>query len=108
MGFRDSTIETMSTGKATIVLIHGLWMSPHSWSGWIERYSAAGHTVLAPACPGVSELDEELDHGKVPADIRPDGLQAVRGPTASDGGVGRLGRRGRLRVDVDSGTQRIV
>jgi hypothetical protein len=38
--------------------------------GWIERYSAAGHTVHAPAWPGVSEIDEELGHGKVPADIR--------------------------------------
>jgi pimeloyl-ACP methyl ester carboxylesterase len=60
----------MSTGKAPIVLIHGLWMSPHSWSGWIERYRAAGHTVHAPAWTGVSGLDEELDHAKVPADIR--------------------------------------
>jgi len=44
-------------------------MSPHSWRGWIERYSAAGHTVHAPAWPGVSELEEELDHNKAPADI---------------------------------------
>lgn len=59
----------MATGNAPIVLIHGLWMSPHSWSGWIERYSAAGHVVHAPAWPGVSTLDEELDHTKAPADI---------------------------------------
>jgi pimeloyl-ACP methyl ester carboxylesterase len=44
-------------------------MPPHSWSGWIERYNAAGHTVHAPAWPGVSELDEQLDHCKAPADI---------------------------------------
>jgi pimeloyl-ACP methyl ester carboxylesterase len=60
----------MSTGKAPIVLIHGLWMSPHSWSGWIERYSAAGHTVHAPAWPGVSKFYEDLDHAKAPSDIR--------------------------------------
>ncbi len=60
----------MATDKAPIVLIHGLWMTPHSWRGWIERYSAAGHTVHAPAWPGVSPLDEELDHTKAPADIR--------------------------------------
>jgi pimeloyl-ACP methyl ester carboxylesterase len=59
----------MTTDKAPIVLIHGLWMSPHSWRGWIERYSAAGHQVHAPAWPGVSELGEELDHNKAPADI---------------------------------------
>ena len=45
-------------------------MPPHSWRGWIERYSAAGHTVHAPAWPGVSELDEDLVHTKAPADIR--------------------------------------
>lgn len=45
-------------------------MPPHSWSGWIERYSAAGHTVDAPAWPGVSERNEELDHSKAPADIQ--------------------------------------
>src|SRR5689334_25439549 len=59
----------MATDKAPIVLIHGLWMPPHSWRDWIERYSAAGHTVYAPAWPGVSELDEELDHAKAPAHI---------------------------------------
>jgi pimeloyl-ACP methyl ester carboxylesterase len=60
----------MPADKTPIVLIHGLWMSPHSWSGWIERYTAAGHTVHAPAWPGVSALDEELEHAKAPADIR--------------------------------------
>lgn len=60
----------MPSDKTPIVLIHGLWMPPHSWSGWIERYTAAGHTVHAPAWPGVSELDEELDLSKAPADIR--------------------------------------
>jgi len=59
----------MATDTAPIVLIHGLWMSPHSWRGWIDRYGAAGHAVHAPAWPGVSELDEELDHTKAPADI---------------------------------------
>jgi pimeloyl-ACP methyl ester carboxylesterase len=62
----------MTDDKAPIVLIHGLWMPPHSWRGWIERYSEAGHTVHAPAWPGVSELGEELDHNKAPADIRID------------------------------------
>lgn len=57
----------MSNG--TIVLIHGLWMTPHSWQPWIDRFTAAGYEVLAPAWPGVSELDEPLDHDKAPAGI---------------------------------------
>ncbi|WP_258723231.1 alpha/beta hydrolase [Cellulomonas sp. NS3] len=36
----------------TIVLVHGLWMTPRSWRGWKDRYEAAGHTVLTPAYPG--------------------------------------------------------
>ena len=40
---------------ATIVLIHGLWMTPASWQEWAERYRAAGHTVIAPGWPGVDD-----------------------------------------------------
>jgi pimeloyl-ACP methyl ester carboxylesterase len=37
----------------TVVLIHGLWMTPLSWEHWIERYSRRGYRVLAPAWPGI-------------------------------------------------------
>lgn len=37
----------------TIVLIHGLWMTPRSWEGWIDRYQKAGYRVIAPAWPGL-------------------------------------------------------
>lgn len=47
----------------TIVLIHGLWMTPRSWDPWEERYSNRGYRVLAPAWPG---LDRDV------ADIRRD------------------------------------
>jgi alpha-beta hydrolase superfamily lysophospholipase len=40
----------------TIVLIHGLWMTPLSWEQWIDRYSDRGFRVLAPAWPGM-EVD---------------------------------------------------
>ncbi len=36
----------------TIVLVHGLWMTPRSWEHWIEYYEKKGYTVLAPAYPG--------------------------------------------------------
>jgi pimeloyl-ACP methyl ester carboxylesterase len=42
----------------TIVLIHGLWMTPRSWEHWVERYTAAGYRVIAPAWPG---LEGEVD-----------------------------------------------
>jgi pimeloyl-ACP methyl ester carboxylesterase len=36
----------------TVVLVHGLWMTPRSWEGWIAHYEAKGLTVLAPGYPG--------------------------------------------------------
>ena len=36
----------------TVVLIHGLWMTPRSWEHWVQHYQASGLTVLTPAYPG--------------------------------------------------------
>lgn len=44
----------------TIVLVHGLWMTPLSWEHWIERYTARGYRVLAPAWPGMDGDIEQL------------------------------------------------
>jgi pimeloyl-ACP methyl ester carboxylesterase len=55
----------------TIVLIHGLWMTPRSWEHWIERYTGRGHTVLAPSWPGMEAENEELLRDPTPiADVR--------------------------------------
>jgi pimeloyl-ACP methyl ester carboxylesterase len=37
----------------TIVLIHGLWMTPLAWEHWVSRYQARGFTVLTPGYPGI-------------------------------------------------------
>jgi pimeloyl-ACP methyl ester carboxylesterase len=47
-----STNGSIST-KPTIVLVHGLWLTPRSWEGWIDRYQKAGYNVLAPSWPGL-------------------------------------------------------
>jgi pimeloyl-ACP methyl ester carboxylesterase len=47
-----------SDSPDTIVLIHGLWMSPLSWEKWLERYGALGYRVLAPGWPGI---DGDID-----------------------------------------------
>jgi pimeloyl-ACP methyl ester carboxylesterase len=44
----------------TVVLIHGLWMTPLSWEHWIERYRGRGYRVLAPAWPGMDAGVEQL------------------------------------------------
>jgi len=41
------------TSPDTIVLIHGLWMTPRSWEKWIEHFEERGYRVLAPAYPGL-------------------------------------------------------
>ena len=48
------------TNSETIILIHGLWMTPRSWEHWIERYESRGHRVLAPSWPGLEAEVEEL------------------------------------------------
>jgi pimeloyl-ACP methyl ester carboxylesterase len=46
------------SNKPTIVLVHGLWLTPRSWEGWIDRYQKAGYNVIAPSWPG---LDGEVE-----------------------------------------------
>jgi pimeloyl-ACP methyl ester carboxylesterase len=36
----------------TIVLIHGLWMTPRSWEQWTSYYEAKGYRVVTPTFPG--------------------------------------------------------
>ena len=43
--------EVMQTPD-TIVLIHGVWLTPRSWEFWVPYYEARGFRVLAPPWPG--------------------------------------------------------
>ena len=43
------------TQTDTIVLIHGLWMTPLAWEHWVSRYEARGFTVLTPGYPGIGQ-----------------------------------------------------
>jgi pimeloyl-ACP methyl ester carboxylesterase len=54
----------MSTGGEppdTIVLVHGLWLTPRSWERWVDRYTSRGYRVLAPAWPGMEGEVEALN-----------------------------------------------
>jgi pimeloyl-ACP methyl ester carboxylesterase len=59
-----NTAET--TPPDTIVLIHGLWMTPRSWEGWIRRYEERGFKVLAPSWPGMEADVEALNANPAP------------------------------------------
>jgi pimeloyl-ACP methyl ester carboxylesterase len=45
----------------TIVLIHGLWLTPRSWEKWVDRYTTRGYRVLAPSWPGMDPEVEALN-----------------------------------------------
>lgn len=44
----------------TIVLIHGMFMTPLCWEKWIPYYESKGYRVFAPAWPGRDKSVEEL------------------------------------------------
>ncbi|HWS80253.1 MAG TPA: alpha/beta hydrolase [Rubrobacter sp.] len=50
----------------TVVLIHGLWVTPRSWEHWIEHYEGRGYRVLAPAYPGLEVEVEALNEDPSP------------------------------------------
>jgi pimeloyl-ACP methyl ester carboxylesterase len=41
-----------TTHPDTVVLVHGLWMTPRSWQHWVEHYETKGFRVLTPGYPG--------------------------------------------------------
>ncbi|KRC42818.1 alpha/beta hydrolase [Oerskovia sp. Root918] len=43
---------TPPTAPDTVVLVHGLWMTPRSWEHWVPYYEAKGFRVLTPGYPG--------------------------------------------------------
>src|ERR671933_1337207 len=50
----------------TIVLVHGLWVTPRSWEHCIEHYEGRGYNVLAPAYPGLEVEVEALNEDPSP------------------------------------------
>jgi alpha-beta hydrolase superfamily lysophospholipase len=52
--------DAASTDGHTVVLIHGMWMTPLSWEHWADRFRGQGHEVIAPAWPGLDREPEEL------------------------------------------------
>jgi len=63
----NGTSEAMAPD--TIMLIHGLWMTPRSWEHWVEYYSKQGFNVLAPAFPGFEVEVEALRADPTPIEV---------------------------------------
>ena len=49
-----------SSPPDTIVLIHGLWMTPRSWEEWVPYYESKGYNVVTPTYPGFEVEVEAL------------------------------------------------
>lgn len=55
-----TTAPLPAANPDTIVLVHGLWMTPRSWEHWVPYYEAKGYRVLAPGYPGFEVEVEAL------------------------------------------------
>jgi alpha-beta hydrolase superfamily lysophospholipase len=49
------------TQPDTVVLIHGLWMTPLAWEHWVTRYEQRGFKVIAPGYPGIEPGTEGVE-----------------------------------------------
>jgi hypothetical protein len=84
-------MTTDATGPGTIVLIHGLWVTPRSWENWVTHYEAKGYKVLAPAYPGFDVEVEALRED--PAAIEQAWRSAPRRPSTCGSSRSRRRRR---------------
>jgi pimeloyl-ACP methyl ester carboxylesterase len=52
----------MSTeaSEPSVVLVHGLWLTPRSWEGWVTRFEGRGRQVLAPPWPRIEGDVEDI------------------------------------------------
>ncbi|WP_309055472.1 alpha/beta fold hydrolase [Streptomyces sp.] len=59
-----------TTRPDTVVLVHGLWMTPRSWEHWVAHYERRGLRVLTPAYPGFEiEVEALRAHPEVIAGL---------------------------------------
>jgi len=59
-----------SPAPDTIVLIHGLWMTPRSWEHWVPYYEAKGYRVITPTYPGFEiEVEALRDNPDIIANL---------------------------------------
>lgn len=62
--------------QKTILFIHGMFMNPKSWSGWVNYFSQRGYTVYAPAWP-YHEGEPEVLRNNIDAQLGNLNLQRV-------------------------------
>ena len=48
-----------ASGATPVVLIHGLWLLPSSWTNWVDYFKQAGYAPLTPDWPDDPETVDE-------------------------------------------------
>jgi pimeloyl-ACP methyl ester carboxylesterase len=48
----------MNAEAPTVVLIHGMWLTPRGWDNWVDHYRDRGYSAIAPGWPGVKDPEE--------------------------------------------------
>lgn len=61
--------------QKTILLIHGLWVTPSSWGKFQRYYESLGHKVIASAWPGINQDVAAMRHD--PSDLNGIGIEEV-------------------------------
>jgi pimeloyl-ACP methyl ester carboxylesterase len=65
-----SQTEAQGIVPDTVVLVHGLWVTPRSWEHWVPHLEAKGMKVLTPAYPGFEiEVEALRENPDVIADL---------------------------------------
>jgi pimeloyl-ACP methyl ester carboxylesterase len=67
--------STLPSSSKTIVLIHGLWVTPRSWEKFQGHYESRGYRVVAPAWPGIKGEVEDMQHD--PSSLNGIGIEQV-------------------------------
>jgi pimeloyl-ACP methyl ester carboxylesterase len=51
--------QANTSGRPSVVFIHGLWLLPSSWDRWARLFEEAGYAALTPSWPDDPETVEE-------------------------------------------------
>ena len=65
----------------TVVLIHGLWMTPLAWEHWVARYEARGYTVITSE---IGYLPLRTDANATDVTVRTEVIRPGQQPVAID------------------------
>jgi pimeloyl-ACP methyl ester carboxylesterase len=69
------TPAQQSVPTESIVLIHGMWMTPRSWDTQIDHYTDRGYRAIAPGWLGIDKSPEEIRRD--PSPLKGRGIKTV-------------------------------